>query len=97
MNKPEKRILNKESPYLQYDKGFNHCWCEWERYHDEEISAIDHWGEEWKKSYDKVLKKLNNLPSEEEIVSIIDKTFGYDCSSKHSFLAKAIYKRIKGE
>jgi len=71
MNKPEKRILNKESPYLQYDKGFNHCWCEWERYHDEEISAIDHWGEEWKKSYDKVLKKLNNLPTTKELIETI--------------------------
>ncbi len=71
MRKPEKRILAKDSVYLQYDKGFNHCWYEWEKYHDEEISAIDHWGEEWKKSYDKVLKKLNNLPTTKELIETI--------------------------
>ena len=32
MNKPEKRILEKGSVNLQYDKGFNHCYGEWERF-----------------------------------------------------------------
>ncbi|KKK84231.1 hypothetical protein LCGC14_2785450 [marine sediment metagenome] len=34
MNKPEKRKLAKDAPYayLQYDKGYNHCWYEYEKY-----------------------------------------------------------------
>jgi len=30
MRKPEKRILAKDSVYLQYDKGYNHCYDEFE-------------------------------------------------------------------
>ncbi len=32
MDKPERRKLEKGSPYLQYDKGYNHAWYDWERY-----------------------------------------------------------------
>jgi len=32
MNKPEKRKLSKESTYLQYDKGYNHCWDDREKW-----------------------------------------------------------------
>ncbi len=35
MEKPQKRKLAKDAPYayLQYDKGYNHCWNEWKEYH----------------------------------------------------------------
>ena len=32
MEKPKKRKLEKSSIYLQYDKGFNHCYDEFKRY-----------------------------------------------------------------
>ena len=34
MKKPEKRKLAKDAPYayLQYDKGYNHCWYEYEKF-----------------------------------------------------------------
>ncbi|HDY68608.1 MAG TPA: hypothetical protein ENH85_12575, partial [Candidatus Scalindua sp.] len=44
MKRPEKRKLTKDAPYayLQYDKGYNHCWYEWEKYlpSEEEILNI---------------------------------------------------------
>lgn len=41
MKKPEKRKLDKESIYLQYDKGYNHCYSEWEVYLPNEEEIID--------------------------------------------------------
>ncbi len=32
MERPEKRKLEKNSPYLQYDKGYNHSHGNWEAY-----------------------------------------------------------------
>lgn len=31
INVPEKRILNRNSVYLQYDKGYNHCFGDFEQ------------------------------------------------------------------
>ena len=33
MEKPTTRMLDKNSPYLQYDKGYNHAIGEYEGYH----------------------------------------------------------------
>ena len=38
--KPTRRILSKQSAYLQYDKGYNHSHDEWEKYHKEIISEL---------------------------------------------------------
>ncbi len=38
--KPIRRILNKQSIYLQYDKGYNHSHDEWEAYHKEINSEL---------------------------------------------------------
>ncbi len=36
--KPLKRKLEKESEYLQYDKGYNHAWEEWTKHNKETLS-----------------------------------------------------------
>ena len=32
MKRPQKRKLEKDSPYLEYDKGFNHACMLWEKF-----------------------------------------------------------------
>lgn len=41
MIKPEKRKLEKDYTYLLYDKGYNHAYNEWEKYHNEKIEKIE--------------------------------------------------------
>ena len=57
MDKPEKRKLDKNSPYLQYDKGYNHSYDDWEFYHYTETERLN------LKLYDR-LDKLNRANKE---------------------------------
>ena len=42
MERPKKRELEKDSIYLQYDKGYNHCHSEFDRWlpDEDEIAEI---------------------------------------------------------
>lgn len=86
MNKPEKRKLNKESVYLQYDKGFNHCYDEFERFLPSEVKIAEIVWDSIQVSLDKVphlltkgRKEFENILKEEEIDKVV---------------AKAIYEEI---
>lgn len=88
-NKPEKRKLSKDSLYLQYDKGYNHCWDEREAWlpSEKEIQEI----------YIKCLK-IHNMGFEIELSKLEAFAFQYGGRLDMKWLlAKAIAKRLGSE
>ena len=78
---PEKRLLEKNSVYLQYDKGFNHCRMEAE----DKLKEAEQEG------------KICRVPSEEEVRKAIYKTStcGDDNCPVCREQVKAILKLLK--
>ena len=97
MDKP-KKIKDTDKPDIEgkelfdlYKNGYNRACDKWEKYHKQEIKTLCDWNEEFVKS----------LPSEEEIMELINKDefweYDFECAYlDEKKLAKTISERIRG-